>query len=272
MIVLVLLVLTVLRSVTCLDCDNPIDNQIACCNIQTFREKNKNNNCSFYQMQDKCSPREEWDKSEKSCQQFNFDERNQITVENGMIWCGGNLKNDWKQGASAYDKNGFFWYCPASYAGSPPAALKEATVLLEPSPGNITRPIRREWLDLTVKLTGGFPGAREKLFFQNGTTLKPNNLKGGTDLNHTYASSSSYEIDLRNKETLFTIVVYQPGLQNKTFHYRVTTVDKNTVNSQNDMRGQDKSSGCKSLCNAEQVLILCYIFHNSLHFQLSYNN
>ena len=215
MIVPVLLVLTVLRSVTCFDCDDPIDNQIArasypCCNIQTFREKN-------------------------------------------------NLKNDWKQGASAYDKNGFFWYCPASYAGSPPAALKEATVLLEPSPGNITRPIPTQWLDLTVKLTGGFPAASMKLFFQNGTTLKSHRQKGGTDLNHTSASSASYEIDLRNKETLFTIVVYQPGFQNKTFHYRVTTVDKNTVNSQNDIRGQDKRSGKNTIgANFSSVFIIFY--------------
>ena len=88
-----------------------------------------------------------------------------------------------------------------------------ATNLRDPPPlrgfltPSLTRPIRTKCLFLKVKLTGGFSAATRKLLFQNGTTLNSSHQKGGAVLNHTSASSASYKIDLRNKETLFTSMV-----------------------------------------------------------------
>merc|ERR1711936_753110 len=185
-------------------------------------------------MQDKCTPADHWNTEEKSCQQFTLRKCEPLSFwldTDYIMWKGVRKQNDTEgvadpsngemEDISPYDNNSFLWYCSKDET---PAALQQATVLLDPPPGNISISIST-LIDVNVTLTNSFPVATSELYAQNGKR-QDWSLDSIGIINNTSVHTRIYEIRLKARETFFTILVDQSGFRNKTFEYRVTNTDQ----------------------------------------------
>merc|ERR1712083_42841 len=168
---------------------------------------------------------------EKSCQQFTLRKQSKSKT---IIWKGVMKQNDTegvadhsngeKEDISSYDKNVFQWYCSKDET---PLALQQAALLMDPPAGNISTKSTK--ILVKVTLTNSFPFATSKLYLQNEKLQACSPLQKIEFRAAVSNFTCIYTINLKTRETLFTILVNQDGFRKKTFEYRVknTNLKKN---------------------------------------------
>ena len=225
MYVPVCVVLSVIRSITGSVCetDLPRDSYACCINPGDVASKGLTN-CSFFYRHDQCKAGDHWDTpAGGSCGQYN-----QLRRENwerllckgvhdpedapGVLQTPGIAIGNNVEDPSTYDNFTFLWSC-----SKPPPPAKEAKVLLDPPAGNIAFQSYRFYLNVTLEKN--FPEAVSSLDLPNGCL----NMHRITDETGLVTKTCQYQITLWERETNFTLRVYQPGFTNKTFQYKATT-------------------------------------------------
>jgi len=229
--------LSVLKTGTCSVCDIQLARgSYACCMDQDYVTSDGVIDCTFFFRQGQCTPGDDWSFGGDSCDKDQFPSVKVTTkdLENEFgpptykrrLQCKGRKENtgemntfkvgDIVEDPSTYDDNTYLWSCI-----KPPTPAKQATVILDPPAGNISVKSRKVFLDVTLE--NGFPEAFSRVELPKGLTSSCRNKKISSDENGLVSTSCQYEITLRSRERLFTLVVAQQGFENRTFQYRATT-------------------------------------------------
>jgi len=272
----VLLLFSVIRSITCSECDMELARETYACCIKPGDVHSKGlTNCTFFYRQGQCKAGEQLTLSappEGSCDPYPLSVENskgilckgvkKPDVDNGgvaltqSIALGGN-----KEDPSTYDNITYLWSC-----SKPPPPSKQATVLLDPPSGNISA--QSDMIYLNVTLESGFPQAFSSIHLPSGefnNCINSHTITGETGL---VTDICKYRIYLWARETNFTVQVYQEGFTNKTFHYKATTTVFPSEDQQDGattvfpIGGQQYASRCQRIMGNQYCLVFLIFCFN----------
>jgi len=197
----------------CSICETQLSRDSFACCFYKYELVN-NQNCIYNQGE--CQAGEFWGTDEDFCEEFTgiYSSQNyERIVCKGQTQANSDTSFQWDTNNSSL----FQWEC-----SKPSPKPSQAEVILEPEPGNVE--IESKSFALTIKAENSFPEASSVIKFEADNAWSDHKgCSKNTELDGLITSSCNYNINLRSRNTEFTVVVSQTGFESQNFTYRVSS-------------------------------------------------